>query len=132
MRDLKADLDIMINFNVKFMTPNSDLEKIKNEHNRFCCQNGKVWLKQAIAEKERADKTEKLNEDLKFVLALADTERLGELESLVQELMEALEVVERFVDSVTETKGHQKLLDAIAFVRMVMPKAKEVLGNGSD
>ncbi len=66
MRDLEADLKQVRNFRSKWgqSTSQEDTWRIGVAWEYFCRRNAELWLEQALAEKERADKYEGLVREL--------------------------------------------------------------------
>ena len=69
-RDLKADLEQVRNFRSKWRQSTSPEEdwKIGVVLEDFCRDKAELWLDQALAEKERADKAESLARELVGVI----------------------------------------------------------------
>jgi hypothetical protein len=69
-RDLKADLEQIRNFHSKWRQSTSPEEdwKIGVLLEDFCRDKAELWLEQALAEKERADKYESLMRELVGVI----------------------------------------------------------------
>jgi len=73
-RDLKADLKQVRNFRSKWgqSTSQEDTWRIGVAWEYFCRRNAELWLEQALAEKERAGKAEALVQELVELLKEAD------------------------------------------------------------
>ena len=69
-RDLKADLEQVRNFRSRWRQSTSPEEdwKIGVVLENFCRDKAELWLEQALAEKERADKYESLVQELVGVI----------------------------------------------------------------
>lgn len=104
MRDLKADLEQVRNFRSKWRQSTSPEEarKIGVAWEAFCQDKAELWLEQALAEKERADKAE----------------------ALARELVEALE------EAIWLLEGYTGRHEDIERLKKELVKAKEVLGDG--
>ena len=104
-RNLKADLEAIRNFRSKWRQSTSVGEAwdIGVAWEYFCREKAELWLDQALAEKERADK----------------------YEALAWELVETLEIF----DTVNIDASLKERIEDAKKARAVLVKAKEVLGN---
>jgi ubiquinone biosynthesis protein COQ9 len=124
MRDLKADLE--------------ELKSLKENDVHFMSivcfieNNAEKWLEQGVVELERAIKAEKQLEDLlaweepKEKCYLSAMRRIARLESLVRELVEALEHIERLTELVWQGVGPVTAEIRLA-VEGALEKAKKML-----
>jgi hypothetical protein len=110
-RDLKADLEQVRNFRSMWRQSTSPEEdwKIGVLLEDFCRDKAELWLEQALAEKERADKAE----------------------ALARELVAALQRISEILDNATCRCrcGFCEYFNAQKRADKALAKAKEVLGD---
>ena len=128
MYGLKADLNRLIELETEELkareqevaTGKEDLATMRNrtKTNRlwFAGHKGPEWLRRAIAEKERADKAETLNQEL--------------VESLKRSVYE-LDVAIRFMINlrIVKLKEAEELLDFIRYTKVRLAELDGVLGD---